>query len=288
MIFFNTPEPKEDTISPSQPQVEAEAPPPPPPKPKFVEVYALKNATLSGYVIRKEDLIATKVAYGNVGLYFPIPPDTFVEEEGEAEGEGQQESKQEPPPIVDENLAYTSINTLINAYVIQPIGAGEPILVESIEFFEGENPLQRNMAKGTRLWSTSLPYSASAGGLLDIGHRVDVMFSRTDPDDETVFAKIILENVKILSINGRTSVKAASEEPLPNDTEFLVGLEVLSADAETLTVLEKDPNSQIILLPRAKEAGAKAKSRGATTNDIINLGGNSRPTNTVTIIRGRD
>ena len=171
----------------------------------------------------------------------------------------------------DGSIAYTNINDLVSAFVVEAIGAGQPIPEGAITLYDGANPLQRSLARRMRLWTGNFGAAAAADGLLEVGDRVDVVFSHSGDSD--TFAKILLKNVKILSIDGRTHLADGEDggDTSRRGDDVVVGLEVMPRDAEVLSAIEADRQSSIKLLPRHHSDTALGRSEGVRVADILGV-----------------
>lgn len=84
---------------------------------------------------------------------------------------------------------------------LKTIEPGEPILAIKITGANGHAGLAGVIAEGMRAVTIPVDLVNGVGGFVMPGDRVDIVLTRKNPDDGDQTAKIIMENVKVLSID---------------------------------------------------------------------------------------
>jgi pilus assembly protein CpaB len=84
---------------------------------------------------------------------------------------------------------------------IKTLDAGEPVLAVKITGENGRAGLSGIIAEGMRAVTIPVDLVNGVGGFVMPGDRVDIVLTKRDDDDGEQAAKIIMENIKVLSID---------------------------------------------------------------------------------------
>ena len=220
----------EQEVEPTQAEVEPvteEAPPPPEP-PETRQVFAAARAMPAGTLIGEDDLITLELDPDAVRKEHIIVPDKVVLEE-----------------IVPEEIVpgEQASHPLRGHVVREALAEGAPLTRSAVVGPGQRGFLAAVLRPGARAVTIRVGPATSHAGLIDPGDRVDVILSAelaVDGGDRSVFARTIVEDVRVVAIdrqvgsgadspgggkdgvNGRTEIVTATLEASPAQGDRLV------------------------------------------------------------------
>ena len=203
----------EQEVEPTQAEVKPvteEAPPPPEP-PQTRQVFAAARAMPAGTLIREDDLIKLELDPDAVRKEHIIVPNEVVLEEIVP---GEQASHPLRGHVVREALAE-----------------GAPLTRSAVVGPRQRGFLAAVLRPGARAVTIRVGSATSHAGLIDPGDRVDVILSAelaVDGGDRSVFARTIVEDVRVVAINRQAGSDADPPEPGKDG----VGKELITATLE--------------------------------------------------------
>ncbi|MCB1387382.1 MAG: Flp pilus assembly protein CpaB [Nitratireductor sp.] len=167
--------------------------------------------------------------------------------------------------------AFTSIEDVIGGgqrRVLKAIARNEPLLAAKLSGEDGRASLSGIIAEGMRAVTIPVDTVKGVGGFVQPGDRVDIVFSQRDRQSGEQTAKIIMENVKVLTIDQQADTVAspqiAKTVTLETDTEGAQKL-ALASEVGRLSLLlrglgdEKEVGNAVISLG-AEEVGEGGRS----------------------------
>jgi pilus assembly protein CpaB len=129
--------------------------------------------------------------------------------------------------------SFTTIADAVNRGVIIPMIANEPVLESKLAGKDGGAGLQGSIRNGMRAVAVKVNEVIGVAGFVIPGTRVDVILSGSpDRNTQTEMARIILENVEVLS-SGKNMARDTEGKPL---------------DAQVVTLLVSPEDSQKLAL----------------------------------------
>jgi pilus assembly protein CpaB len=220
----------EQEVEPTQAEVKPvteEAPPPPEP-PQTRQVFAAARAMPAGTLIGEDDLITLELDPDAVRKEHIIVPDEVVLEEIVP---GEQASHPLRGHVVREALAEGA--PLTRSAVVGPGHRGFLAAV---------------LRPGARAVTIRVGPATSHAGLIELGNRVDVILSAelaVDGGDRSVFARTIVEDVRVVAIDRQVGVGLDSpgggEDGVIERTEMMTAtLEASPAQGDRLVLGEHE------------------------------------------------
>lgn len=140
--------------------------------------------------------------------------------------------------VLPQHMPAASVDPdrLAGAIVRTAVAAGQPLAAGHLVSRGEQGLLAALIAPGHR--AVTIPVTAAAGlaGLLGPGDRVDVLLAVALPGTDRAVARTVLENVRVLGVDGqlRAQPGAAAEQP-----PSTVTLEVTPEGAETLALAQE-------------------------------------------------
>ena len=205
----------EQEVEPTQAEVKPvteEAPPPPEP-PQTRQVFAAARAMPAGTLIGEDDLITLELDPDAVRKEHIIVPDEVVLEEIVP---GEQASHPLRGHVVREALAEGA--PLTRSAVVGP---GQRGFLAAV------------LRPGARAVTIRVGPATSHAGLIDPGDRVDVILSAelaVDGGDRSVFARTIVEDVRVVAIDRQ--VGSGADSPGGGEDGVIVRTEIMTATLE--------------------------------------------------------
>ena len=215
----------EQEVEPTQAEVKPvteEAPPPPEP-PQTRRVFAAARAMPAGTLIREDDLITLELDPDAVRKEHIIVPDEVVP--------GERASHPLRGHVVREALAE-----------------GAPLTRTAVVGRGHRGFLAAVLRPGARAVTIRVGPATSHAGLIDLGDRVDVILSAelaVDGGDRSVFARTIVEDVRVVAIDRQVGVGLDSpgggEDGVIERTEMMTAtLEASPAQGDRLVLGEHE------------------------------------------------
>ena len=205
----------EQEVEPTQAEVKPvteEAPPPPEP-PQTRQVFAAARAMPAGTLIGEDDLITLELDPDAVRKEHIIVPDEVVLEEIVP---GEQASHPLRGHVVREALAEGA--PLTRSAVVGP---GQRGFLAAV------------LRPGARAVTIRVGPATSHAGLIELGNRVDVILSAelaVDGGDRSVFARTIVEDVRVVAINRQAG--SGADPPERGEDGKIVRKEIMTATLE--------------------------------------------------------
>jgi len=106
--------------------------------------------------------------------------------------------------------------------VVTALQPGEPLLIGKVTGMNGRGGLAGIIAEGMRAVTIPVNLVDGVGGFVEPGDRVDIVFTHEDPDTDEASARIIMSNVKVLSVDqdaGQRSRKAHVAKSVTLETD---------------------------------------------------------------------
>ena len=139
--------------------------------------------------------------------------------------------------------AFTSVEEAVGEgqrKVLKAVAKNEPLLVVKLSGEDGRAGLSGIIAEGMRAVTIPVDTVKGVGGFVQPGDRVDIVFSQRDQRSGQQTAKIIMEKVKVLTVDQEAdnvgSPKVAKTVTLETDTEGAQRL-ALAAEVGRLSLL---------------------------------------------------
>ena len=205
----------EQEVEPTQAEVKPvteEAPPPPEP-PQTRQVFAAARAMPAGTLIGEDDLITLELDPDAVRKEHIIVPNEVVLEEIVP---GEQASHPLRGHVVREALAEGA--PLTRSAVVGP---GQRGFLAAV------------LRPGARAVTIRVGPATSHAGLIELGNRVDVILSAelaVDGGDRSVFARTIVEDVRVVAINRQAG--SGADPPERGEDGKIVRKEIMTATLE--------------------------------------------------------
>ena len=205
----------EQEVEPTQAEVKPvteEAPPPPDP-PQTRQVFAAARAMPAGTLIGEDDLITLELDPDAVRKEHIIVPNEVVLEEIVP---GEQASHPLRGHVVREALAE-----------------GAPLTRSAVVGSDEIGFLAAVLRPGARAVTIRVGPATSHAGLIELGNRVDVILSAelaVDGGDRSVFARTIVEDVRVVAINRQAG--SGADPPERGEDGKIVRKEIMTATLE--------------------------------------------------------
>ena len=205
----------EQEVEPTQAEVKPvteEAPPPPEP-PQTRQVFAAARAMPAGTLIREDDLIKLELDPDAVRKEHIIVPNEVVLEEIVP---GEQASHPLRGHVLREALAE-----------------GAPLTRSAVVGSDEIGFLAAVLRPGARAVTIRVGPATSHAGLIELGNRVDVILSAelaVDGGDRSVFARTIVEDVRVVAINRQAG--SGADPPERGEDGKIVRKEIMTATLE--------------------------------------------------------
>ncbi|MFZ1813782.1 MAG: Flp pilus assembly protein CpaB [Rhizobiaceae bacterium] len=151
--------------------------------------------------------------------------------------------------------------------VIKSIEPGEPVLAVKLTGENGRAGLAGIIAEGMRAVTIPVDMVNGVGGFVMPGDRVDIVLTKRDQDDGEQVAKIIMENIKVLSIDQDADTRGDAPKVAKSVT-----LETNTDGAQKLALANSV--GRISLLLRGAGDEEKVLSGGMSSEE---LGGTQNP-----------
>ena len=164
---------------------------------------------------------------------------------------------------------FKSIDELIangERRAVQTILPGEPVLAAKVTGENSRAGLAGIISEGMRAVTIPVNMVNGVGGFVQPGDRVDLVLTREDNESEETVAKIIMENVKVLSVDQDAGSRSGSAKVAQSVT-----LETDTVGAQKIA-LATNVGSLSLLLRSVGDASAS--NAGAMNSD--NLDGNKK------------
>ena len=215
----------------------AEAPPPAPEPPPKQAVLATARALPVGTLLGKDDLTTLSLDSGGVDEEHFVVTDA----------------------VTDKSLRGYAVRA--------PLAEGAPLTHSSVVGPGQQGFLAAVLKPGTRAVTIRVGPATSHAGLIDPGDRVDVILSAElaiDAGDRSVFARTIVEDVRVVAIDRRLGTDAdpavGGEEPNQRTEIVTATLEARPMQVDRLVLGEAEGRLSLavrsLLDPRASDAAA--------------------------------
>ena len=193
--------------------------------------------------------------------------------------------------------AFSTIEEVIadgERKAIKGIEPGEPVLAVKLTGENGRAGLAGIIADGMRAVTIPVDMVNGVGGLVLPGDRVDIVLTRRDREEGEQTANIIMENVKVLSIDQEAdsradAAKIAQTVTLETDTEGAQKL-ALSTSLGRLSLLLRSAGDDETVrsgeLSGSDFDGKKPKQASGSGNSFASFFKEERKFATVRVIRG--
>ncbi|SFK04863.1 SAF domain-containing protein [Halobacillus dabanensis] len=174
--------------------------------------------------------------------------------------------KQMPEDQVHAQTARKA-SDVVGLFATADIKEGESVMLHRVQPSEDEDEfVTKKVTEGHRAVSISVDYVKSVSNLVEPEDFVDVVLSE-GTEGETIESKVILENVRVLSV-GQRMVEKKSDEPEEEYTA--VTLELKQEEAVKLVNGSERGNLQLVLLSeqiseREEKEGASPDTENKTT-----------------------
>lgn len=178
---------------------------------------------------------------------------------------------------------------------IKSMEPGEPVLVVKLTGANGRAGLAGIIAEGMRAVTIPVDMVNGVGGFVMPGDRVDIVLTRRDREEGDQTAKILMENVKVLSIDQQADSRA--DQPIVAKS---VTLEIDAEGAQKLALATSLGRLSLLLRGAGDEEAAgvgglsgqdldgKAKKAGADDAGIFSFLKQEKKFATVKVIRGEE
>lgn len=202
--------------------------------------------------------------------------------------------------------AYTSIEEVIGngeRKAIKSIEANEPVLAVKLTGENGRAGLAGIIAEGMRAVTIPVDQVKGVGGFVMPGDRVDIVFTQRDRATGENTAKIIMEKVKVLSVDQQAESRAdapmvAKTVTLETDTDGAKRL-ALASEIGRLSLLLRSAGDEesvagdvISLGGRAidpgEEGGDDPQNQGGGFLSFLKGGEENRANTTIRVVRGEE
>ena len=224
------------------PVVEEEPPPPPPPETRMV--FAAAGALPVGALLGRDDLIEIEI------LESELVDDHIQINEVDANRSGA-----EGEPAGPANLRGYAVR--------MPIAARAPITWSAVVGPGRKGFLATVLRPGTRAVTIRVGAATSQAGLIDPGDQVDVILSAElsiDGGERIVFARTIVEDVRVVAINRDVEDRAKEEAFDPGDFATAT-LEATPSQADRLVLGEHEGRLSLTVRSLASVAAAPDPNR---------------------------
>ncbi|HUS59406.1 MAG TPA: Flp pilus assembly protein CpaB [Planctomycetota bacterium] len=162
---------------------------------------------------------------------------------------------------------FSDSAAVIEKYVSATIPTGEPIIKSKISDTGLAGDITGYIPSGYRAMAIKIDKSVKAGGLLAPGCFVDVITVITEHGREPM-SKIILENIKVLSVGNRPTDEDQKEKAAAdNRSEEVVTLLLLPDEAEKLALATN--RGKIQLMARSAFDTSTANTSGSSAKSLL-------------------
>lgn len=184
-----------------------------------------------------------------------------------------------PEASVSEHfLREAQRESIVGGVTRRPFVQGEPIIAGTVVLPDGHGLFAAQLTPGYRAFAIEIDEQTAAGGFIQPNDRVDVILTtRTQGGAggaEQVRTSMILENVRVLALDDRSSPQTEAEEGPERLSAKVAVLELSVSDAALLA--RADEMGNIILTLRGVEAeppGLRAPSAARGTAAMSQQGG---------------
>lgn len=159
----------------------------------------------------------------------------------------------------------TESDDVLDWFVKSPIAAGEPLVRNKLSEISGTGEIAAYVPNGYRAMAIKVDMAVMAGGLLEPGSFVDLL-TVVDKRGRKQVSKIILQNIKVLSVGMRKSDNGEEEKNS--------GAKNLKGSEEVVTLLLKPGEAEKLALAMNK-GKIQVMARGSTDTDIAVTPGSS-------------
>jgi pilus assembly protein CpaB len=149
---------------------------------------------------------------------------------------------------IQQSSAPKAIEDFTGAVARFPIEKGEPVTASKLVKAGGEGFMAAMLEPGYRAISVSISDESAAAGFILPNDRVDVLVTRRLKGEagDGVTTNTILENVRVLAIDGHYRAPTQDKEPTTM-TGRVATLELSPRDAETLALADKIGDISLVL-----------------------------------------
>ncbi|NQT21536.1 MAG: Flp pilus assembly protein CpaB [Planctomycetes bacterium] len=158
----------------------------------------------------------------------------------------------------------TEYDDVLNWFVKSPIAAGEPLVMNKLSDISHTGDIAGYVPEGYRAMAIQVDMAVMAGGLLEPGSFVDLLTVMADRGGRNPMSKIILQNVKVLSVGMRKS----------DDEEEDSGAKKPKGSEEVVTLLLRPEEAEKLVLAMNK-GKIQVMSRGTADSDNVDTAGSS-------------
>ena len=154
--------------------------------------------------------------------------------------------------------SYTTIEEMIGKSerrVITTMEPGEPVLAIKLTGENGRAGLAGIIGDGMRAVTIPVDMVNGVGGFVQPGDRVDIILTRQNEEDEETVAKIIMENVKVLSVDQDANTRSSTAKVAKSVT-----LESDARGAQRLALANNIGRLSLLLRSAGDEAAANSAS----------------------------
>jgi pilus assembly protein CpaB len=166
--------------------------------------------------------------------------------------------------------AYTTLDSIVDRITRVPVFAGEVMVPRRLAPVGAGAGLEVRITPGKRAMAVEIDEVAGLAGLIQPDSRVDVLVTLTDAETERQHAKLIMSNMRVLSVGSLLDRLPTDElEPTdePVEAPTTAALEVSPAQAERLAVASSQGRIQLVL--RGFGDPDTVPTAGATMQDMM-------------------
>jgi len=189
--------------------------------------------------------------------------------------------------------SYPTIKEIIGngeRRVIKSMEPGEPVLAVKLTGENGRAGLAGIIGKGMRAVTIPVDMVDGVGGFVQPGDRVDIILTRESEENRESTAKVIMQNVKVLSVDQEADTRSNTAKIAQSVT-----LEASTGGAQKLALANKVGRLSLLLRSAGDEGAVNAASlssgdladQPASEGGIFSLFG-EQTTTTVRVIAGDD
>ena len=191
--------------------------------------------------------------------------------------------------------AFTSMDELLGdgtRRVIDAMEPGEPVLLAKVTGENGRAGLAGIITEGMRAVTIPVDTVNGVGGFVQPGDRVDIVLTREDAEEEGSVAKIIMENVKVLSVDQETDARSetarvAKSVTLEADTEGAQRLALANNVGRLSLLLRGVGDEQAANAGSLSSSDLDRKKRQSDGFNLFSFAG-EKTTTSIKVVQGRE
>lgn len=177
--------------------------------------------------------------------------------------------------------AFTAITEVVldgNRRVVTAIQPGEPVLAVKLTGENGRAGLAGIIADGMRAVTIPVDTVNGVGGFVQPGDRVDLVLTKEDDDSGETTAKIMMENVKVLSVDQEHGSRSETARVAKSVT-----LETNTAGAKKIALSLNVGRISLLLRSAGDTASAESDEKG-----FLSFFESEPKTKAIRVVEGRD